>query len=50
MPPKTQIKAAIRRGVNPYAVAQAMINKGKIKPSQKESVVHKVTASTLQKK
>ena len=49
MPPKKDVKAAIRKGVNPYAVAQAAVNKGKIPASKKEAVVKGVTKSTLHK-
>lgn len=50
MPPKKQIKAAIRKGVNPYAVAQSMVNKGKISPAKKERAVKSITKSVLKGK
>lgn len=50
MPSKKDLKAAKKAGVNPYAVAQAAVNKGRIKPSQKEDVVKGVTKSALAKK
>lgn len=50
MPPKKQVQAAIRQGVNPYAVAQAMINKGKLPAAKKEDAVRGITKSTLRRK
>jgi len=50
MPPKKQVKAAIRKGTNPFAVAQSMVNKGKISPAKKEAVVKGVTKSVLKGK
>lgn len=50
MPSKKDLQAAKKAGVNPYAVAQAAVNKGKITPSQKEGLVKDVTKSVLRKK
>ena len=50
MPPKKQIKAAIKKGTNPYAVAQSMVNKGKISPAKKERAVKSITKSVLKGK
>lgn len=50
MPSKKDLKAAKKAGVNPYAVAQAAVNKGQIKPSQKEAVVKGVTKTAIAKK
>jgi len=49
MPSNKDLKSATKAGVNPYAIAQAAVNKGQIKPSQKEDVVKKVTTSALSK-
>lgn len=49
MPSKKDVKAAVRKGVNPYAVAQAAVNKGKISPAKKEAMVKGVTKSVLAK-
>lgn len=50
MPDKRALKKALERGVNPYAVAQSMVNKGRIPKSKKEEVVKAVTRETNKKK
>ena len=50
MPAKHLIQAAIRKGSNPWAIAQAMVNRGQISPAQREHVVYKVTRSVLGRK
>ena len=50
MPAKHLIQAAIRKGSNPYAIAQAMVNKGQIPASKREHLVYKVTKSVLGRK
>lgn len=50
MPSKQDLKKAERKGVSPYAIAQSMINKGKISPQEKEKVVKGITRSAIAKK
>ena len=50
MPAKSKVKAAIKKGVSPYAVCGAQAKKHKMSKAKKESCVRKVTARTLRKK
>lgn len=50
MPDKKTMKKLEKRGVNPFAVANAMVNKGKIPASKKEAVIKGVTKSALKPK
>lgn len=50
MPAKRLIKKAIRRGVNPYAIANAMAQKHGYGPEKKEEIVHAVVRKTLKRK
>jgi len=48
MPDKKTLAKILRKGgPNVFAVANAMVNKGQIKPSEKEHVIQSITEDAL---